>query len=146
MYFHPYNASEEQEYERIREDFFEQNTREDLQDKNETHSVDFDGYVPSMMVVLSNSSDNSTSRPWWMAYWCYALCSVFLMTIPYRLALYRATSFQRWNVTKHFSQNAEEMEEPLYSSKKSKLARIVEAGQSLSTCQKEADDDRQCSL
>lgn len=96
-----------------------------------------------MMVILSNSDDDSASTPWWISYWCYALCSVFLMTIPYRLAFFRATAHRQWSVTKRFSTRPVETDEPLYSLKKAKdplLSKIVQAGANVCARRGAADD------
>jgi len=143
--YYPRSSQVEGHFNSAKETFYSSNIRDRNQDKKEQRTVDFHGYVEHMMVILSNSDCDSTSRPWWMWYWFYALCSVFLMTIPYRLCFFRSVAARNWNVTKHYSNSslATDAEEPLYSLKKSKdplLAKIVREGHTIRPKKEEHGD------
>lgn len=141
IHFHPYNSRELVRYDSTRDNFWRSNTTDISQDKRTTHRLRFDAFTERMMVILSTSSSESTTRPMWMNYWAYALCSACLLSIPYRLFLFRSTVARTWDVTKHFTSNpqdlAQDPDESLKHSSDLLLSRVVRAGKGLIVRRKE---------
>jgi len=97
------------------------------------HTLNWGGYAERMMVIISSAGSDKTTRPWWMNYCYFSLCTLVFMSIPYRLCLFAKTTAKTWKVTKHFShKDASTFEDdPIYSLKNSsnrKLAAVMAAG------------------
>ncbi|CAE8742066.1 unnamed protein product [Polarella glacialis] len=89
-----------------RSTFFEQNTRDIHQDKLTGQSLIFmeNGVVnKDVMVILRGGQDASRERPLWMNWYFFALCTVCLVSVPYRLYLFSRCQKTEWTVLKHFS-------------------------------------------
>lgn len=99
--FHPASRQCELDFTETRAKFYSANNRDTHQDRSESHScADHWEYT---LVVLTGGTDSSTARPWWMQYSVFAFCSIFMMSIPYRLYLFRRCQKVEWPVMKHFS-------------------------------------------
>ena len=84
--YHPVDDQEEQRLFDRREAFWRDNTRDTHQDKSTTDLIDC-GYKSHVMVILREGTDDSRARPWWMQYWFYAICTIFLMSGALQMCL-----------------------------------------------------------
>ena len=114
-----YHAIDDQEEQRLfgrRETFFRENTRDTHQDKKSEHLISCH-HKSHVMVILKEGTDDSRARPWWMSYWFYAICTVFLMSVPFRVFFFSQCAKIQWEVLKHFSHKQEELwtEDPKHS-------------------------------
>ncbi|CAE7257438.1 Tnks [Symbiodinium sp. CCMP2592] len=105
--YHPFDDQEEQRLNATREAFYTENTRDTHQDKSSANLIDFGGYRTHIMVVLRENTDDSDARPWWMHYWVYLICTICLMSVPYRYYFFSQCKKARWEVLKHFSHKHE---------------------------------------
>lgn len=100
--YHPVDDQEEQRLFDRREAFWRDNTRDTHQDKSTTDLIDC-GYKSHVMVILREGTDDSRARPWWMQYWFYAICTIFLMSVPFRCVFFSHCTKIQWEILKHFS-------------------------------------------
>ena len=107
LVFHPIDDHEEQRLFGLRETFFRENTRDTYQDKKSEHRISC-YHKDHVMVILKEGTDDSRARPWWMSYWFYAICTVFLMSVPFRVFFFSQCAKTSWEVLKHFSHKHEE--------------------------------------
>ena len=84
--FFAINDSELARLENHRRDFYQRNTTDTHQDKGENQLLSCQ-HRSHAMVVLNADTDDSASRPLWMNFSVFLLCTVFLLSIPYRLYL-----------------------------------------------------------
>lgn len=89
--------------EQTRATFFEQNTKDSHQDKLTGESLSIMEPPKNVMVILRGGQDASRERPLWMNWYFFALCTVCLVSVPYRLYLFSRCQKTEWTVLKHFS-------------------------------------------
>ncbi|CAK9100708.1 Poly [ADP-ribose] polymerase tankyrase (dTNKS) (Poly [ADP-ribose] polymerase) (Protein poly-ADP-ribosyltransferase tankyrase) [Durusdinium trenchii] len=106
--YHPVDDEEDQRLSERREIFFRDNTRDSHQDKRSHNLIDCH-HKSNVMVILREGTDDSHARPWWMTYWFYMVCTIFLMSVPYRCYFFSKCTKINWEVLKHFSHKHEEL-------------------------------------
>jgi len=99
--FRPRDSHTRSHYPGTRSEFYRRNTRDDHQDKNESHSIA--GHIEFAIVVISTEGDDSTSMPWWATPGYFLLSSLFFCGLCFRSKLYAQTQKLNWDITKHFS-------------------------------------------
>ena len=114
--YHPIDDQEESRLSNCRERFYSDNTTDTHQDKDSNDLIECP-YKSHVMVILKEGTDNSRARPWWMTYCVYVVCTLFLMSVPYRYFFFSQCTKINWEVLKHFSHKHQDAwgEEPKHS-------------------------------
>ena len=107
LVYHPYDDEEAQRVTNNREAFYQNNTHDTNQDKSSENLVDCH-HNPYVVVILREGTDDSRARPWWMNYSVFVVCTIFLMSVPYRLFFFSQCTKINWEVLKHFSHKHED--------------------------------------
>ncbi|CAJ1377135.1 unnamed protein product [Effrenium voratum] len=114
--YHPIDDQEESRLSNCRERFYSDNTTDTHQDKDSNDLIGCP-YKSHVMVILKEGTDNSRARPWWMTYCVYVVCTLFLLSVPYRYFFFSQCTKISWEVLKHFSHKPQDAwgEEPKHS-------------------------------
>ena len=104
--YHPTDDHEEQRLENEKQRFFQENTKDTHQDRHSANLISCH-HKSHVMVVLREGTDNSHARPWWMNYWIFMLCTLLLLSVPYRVYFFSKCTKINWEVLKHFSHKPE---------------------------------------
>lgn len=102
LQFLPRDAATEAQFSRFREDFYQRNSTDIMQEKKETIRLDFP-HRQFAMVVMSSAGSGDAETPWWMSWSWHVLSHLCFLGLPFRMYLYSNTQKVVWHVRKHFS-------------------------------------------
>jgi len=102
--FLPRDTETESDYPVFRDRFYQANTTDSRQDKNEVHQLEGAQLKERVMCVLtSDDTGKHSALPFYMNKTYFVLASLLCMSVPYRKYMYSQTRKSTWRVTKHFS-------------------------------------------
>ena len=111
MDFATYDHATLEDYLAAKEEFYRRNSTDTYQDLRECHSVEPKGhkFQRRLLAVLSPAGADRKGLPWWIGRAAFIVAVLTLMSLPYRMALFRATWKVEWPVMKRYAKDADEL-------------------------------------
>eukprot|EP00930_Biecheleria_cincta_P064706 TRINITY_DN50340_c0_g1_i1.p1 TRINITY_DN50340_c0_g1~~TRINITY_DN50340_c0_g1_i1.p1 ORF type:complete len:617 (-),score=120.47 TRINITY_DN50340_c0_g1_i1:128-1978(-) len=102
LVLHPVSSGDEMHYHQEKDVFYRANTTDVHQDKHEHRGLTCE-YHERVMVILSGGTDSSYEKPMWMNCCVFFICTLFFMSVPFRMYFFSKCQKSDWLVFKHFS-------------------------------------------